>query len=244
MVWVKLNDTYGDDCARLSDAAFRTHTEGLGWTMRRLTEGRISERDLRRFAETADPDAAVAELLKNGWWETCPDGDGWVVVHDMDVQRSPDQVEADRSASAERQRRWREAHMRKPRPKPDEPAGEPVRDDVERLCAHLADRVESNGSPRPAIGKRWRDAARLLLDNDEHTEAQVHRAIDWCQDHPWWCSRVLAMPKLREQYNAMRLQAEEGRRHTGNGKADMRGGARQDVLSAGEAAAVDEGSIV
>lgn len=85
------------------------------------------------------------------------------------------------------------------------------RDDVERLCAHLADRIEQNGSARPNIGKKWRDAARLMIDRDKRTEEQVHRAIDWCQDHEFWRSNVLSMPKLRDQYDQLRLQAETQR---------------------------------
>jgi hypothetical protein len=84
----------------------------------------------------------------------------------------------------------------------------PARGDVERLCAHLADRVEGNGSRRPAVGKAWRDAARLMLDRDGRGEDQVHRAIDWCQDHEFWRSNVRSMPKLREQYDQLRLQAQ------------------------------------
>lgn len=83
----------------------------------------------------------------------------------------------------------------------------PPREDVERICTHLADRVEGNGSVRPTITKRWRDTARLLLDKDGRTEEQVHTAIDWCQDSEFWRSNVMSMPKLREQYDRMRLQA-------------------------------------
>jgi hypothetical protein len=92
---------------------------------------------------------------------------------------------------------------------PDTP--EDLREDVERLCKHLADRVEANGSKRPTIGKQWRDAARLLVDKDGRTEAQVHAAIDWCQNDSFWQSNVMAMPKLREQYDRLRLQAQKQR---------------------------------
>jgi hypothetical protein len=39
------------------------------------------------------------------------------------------------------------------------------------------------------------------------------RAIDWCQDDEFWRSNVLSMPKLREKYEQLRLQAS--RRRTG-----------------------------
>jgi hypothetical protein len=84
---------------------------------------------------------------------------------------------------------------------------EAERPDVGRLCGHLADRIEANGSKRPTITKRWRDAARLMLDNDGRTEGQVMSAIDWCQEHEFWRTNILSMPKLREKYDQMRLQA-------------------------------------
>lgn len=84
------------------------------------------------------------------------------------------------------------------------------RDDVDRLCRHLADRIEGNGSRRPTVTKTWRDAARLLLDRDGRTEQQVHNAIDWCQDDSFWHSNVLSMPTLRAQYDRLRLQAQRG----------------------------------
>lgn len=87
-------------------------------------------------------------------------------------------------------------------------SGSERRDDVERLCQHLADRVEANGSRRPAITGKWRDAARLLIDHDGRTETQVRAAIDWCQDHEFWRPNIMSMPKLRQRYDQMRLQAQ------------------------------------
>lgn len=85
---------------------------------------------------------------------------------------------------------------------------ETPRDDVERICIHLADRIEANGAKRPTIGKSWRDAARLMLDRDGRTEAEVHGAIDWCQSDEFWRANVLSLPKLREKYDQLRLQAQ------------------------------------
>lgn len=87
-------------------------------------------------------------------------------------------------------------------------SSEPSRLDVERLCTHLADRIERNGSKRPTVGKGWRTAARLLLDADKRTEQQVHNAIDWCQESEFWRGNILSMPKLREKYDALRLAAQ------------------------------------
>ena len=89
---------------------------------------------------------------------------------------------------------------------------EPPREDVERTCAHLADRIVAHGSKKPTITDEWRTAARLLLDKDERTEEQVHTAIDWCQDSEFWHSNIMSMPALRKQYDRLRLQAQKEQR--------------------------------
>lgn len=86
----------------------------------------------------------------------------------------------------------------------------PTRADVERICIRLADRIEANGAKRPAITKRWRDAARLMLDADHRAEADVLAAIDWCQDNEFWRANILSLPKLREKYDQLSLQAQRG----------------------------------
>lgn len=87
-------------------------------------------------------------------------------------------------------------------------APEPRRDDVEQICAHLAERIAANGSRQPTITETWRHEARLLLDRDGRTAEQVMRAIDWCQTDPFWRSNVLSMPKLRAKYDQLRLAAQ------------------------------------
>lgn len=94
----------------------------------------------------------------------------------------------------------------------------PDRADVERLCVHLADSIEANGSKRPTVTEAWRDAARLLLDKDGRTVEQVVRAIDWCQADEFWRSNILSMPKLRAKYDTLRLQATRNR-GSPNGRA-------------------------
>jgi hypothetical protein len=90
-------------------------------------------------------------------------------------------------------------------------ADAPRRDDVERLCNHLADRIQSNDGDgiRPRITEGWRTAARLLMDRDNRDEAKIHKAIDWCQDHEFWSTVVLSMPKLRKNYPQLQAQAKK-----------------------------------
>ncbi len=96
----------------------------------------------------------------------------------------------------------------RPDPDPIVSAMPPRRDDIERICEHLASRIEANDVKRPAIGKTWRDAARLMLDNDGRTEEEIHGAIEWCQADEFWRANVLSMPKLRDKYDQLRLQAQ------------------------------------
>ena len=79
------------------------------------------------------------------------------------------------------------------------------RPEVVGLCDLLADLIEANGSKRPTIGKAWHDAARLLLDRDDRTEAQVEAIIRWSQADEFWRSNVLSMPTLRRQFDRLRL---------------------------------------
>lgn len=108
MTWTKLTDDFGDQCAkvRLTDAAFRTHVEGMSWAMRRETAGVIDEIDVKRFAETKDPWAAIRELLEIGWWEETGDG-RLQIIKNMDQQVEVKVIEARREADNLRQRRKR-----------------------------------------------------------------------------------------------------------------------------------------
>lgn len=115
--------------------------------------------------------------------------------------------------------------------------GDQRRDDVERLCAHLADRIEQNGSKRPTITKAWRTAARLLIDRDKHTEDKVHKAIDWCQGDEFWRTNILSMPTLRKRYDQLRLHAlraqSGGRRPDWSSTVERGDGSAAGVVAAG-----------
>lgn len=107
MPWLKLSDDFADDCARagISNEAFRTHVEGLTWAMRRLTGGRLTELDIRRCCEVEEPHLAIKELVQRGFWIEA--AEGWQIVHGMDDQRRPEQIEADRAKARERMQRAR-----------------------------------------------------------------------------------------------------------------------------------------
>lgn len=98
---------------------------------------------------------------------------------------------------------------------------EPQRDDVDRICAHLAERMIANGCKPPTVTEAWRRDARLLLDADKRTEEQIHRAIDWCQGNRFWRSKVMSVGKLRDKYDQLRLDAE-AEREKANGNSNGR----------------------
>lgn len=102
----------------------------------------------------------------------------------------------------------------RPQPDPTRPQvasakpSDAPRDDVDRICEHLAGAVEANGSKRPTITTKWRSAARLMLDKDGRTEEEVHGAIEWSQRDEFWRANILSLPTLREKYDTLRLQAQ------------------------------------
>lgn len=105
-MWTKLGDEFPDEARELSDAAFRTHVEALCWSNRRLLDLVIEKRDLKRFAETDNPDAAVDELVDIGWWQDA--GGAWFIgTRFSEWQRDRSQVEHRREQQALAQKRRR-----------------------------------------------------------------------------------------------------------------------------------------
>lgn len=106
MTWTKFGDEHSDEARDLTDAEYRTHSEALIWSNRRLLDFRVPKRDLRRLAESPDAEQAVKGLIAKGWW--AEDGDCWFVglVHpEWQLERVV--VLKRREASALRQRRSR-----------------------------------------------------------------------------------------------------------------------------------------
>lgn len=91
----------------------------------------------------------------------------------------------------------------------DQDADTPTRErpDVEAVCDHMADSVAARTGRRPRITKRWRDAARLMIDRDQRPTDQIHAAIDWVAQSDFWAANILGLPKLREKWDTIYLQA-------------------------------------
>lgn len=145
MTWLKLSDDYADELARfdLSDAAFRTHTEALLWVMRRETGGHLAERDVARFADSAQADSAVNELCAHGLWERA--GPDYIVRFHMEHQPDPEVLAARRASTAKRVQK----HRRKQAGLATEPPGNAV---TERVTPPVTERVTRDGSGRAGTG--------------------------------------------------------------------------------------------
>lgn len=89
---------------------------------------------------------------------------------------------------------------------------EPYREDVEKICQHLADQIAANGSKRPKVTDEWRRQARLLIDETRDPPTSVDKIvnlIDWSQRNTFWRPNIQSMPKFREKYDRLRLEALE-----------------------------------
>ena len=184
-------------------------------------------------------DRITDKLEEIGQWIACPGG--WMIHDYLDHNPSRADVEARRAADAERKARGRGSESRRspqgvrpdsartdagvreesarPDPalpvptRPDPSLSEPSRPDVDKVCHLLADLIQRN-DPKAKVdpaSKRWRDAARLLIDNDRRTVDEIEQVIRWCQADQFWQSNVLSMPKLREKFQqlALRMRTEQ-----------------------------------
>jgi hypothetical protein len=111
VTWTKLGDEYSDEiaCAGLGDAAYRTHSEAIGWLYRIEDTGlRIPKYVVRRFAGSTDYEVGIKDLVSAGYWRDR--GDAWEIVHHADVIRQS--LEAQR-LKRERDKRAQRAHRRR-----------------------------------------------------------------------------------------------------------------------------------
>jgi hypothetical protein len=81
------------------------------------------------------------------------------------------------------------------------------------LAIHLDQRIqEHNPKAKPASSRQlesWANDARLMIQRDEHSPAEIRQVIDWCQENEFWRSNVLSMGKLREQFPRLWSQMQE-----------------------------------
>lgn len=107
MTWARLDDMFpwNRKIRRLSDAAFRVHTTGIVACARDLTDGLIRQDDIDDFPPQRTLDKGLRELVDRGLWEVVEGG--WRIHDYLDYNPSKVDVEAERAAARERQRKRR-----------------------------------------------------------------------------------------------------------------------------------------
>jgi hypothetical protein len=109
VTWTKLGDEYSDELAQadISDAAYRTHTEAIGWLYRvERPDLQIPKRLVRRFAGSPEYETAIKELITRGLW--ADRDDHYEVLHHATVIRqSIAAQQAKRESDRQRQARHR-----------------------------------------------------------------------------------------------------------------------------------------
>lgn len=87
---------------------------------------------------------------------------------------------------------------------------EPPRKDVEQLCSTLQAMMVERGCRKPSITRKWRDAARLLLDRDKIPLNEALIVLAWSQKDEFWQGNIMSMPTFRKQYDKLKVQAKKG----------------------------------
>lgn len=88
MTWRKTGAEFDAECdsVEMSDAAYRTHQEGIGYIYETSNMAcSFPRRKVTKFANSQDVENAVRELLSLGFWREL--GDRYEVVHHADVIR-------------------------------------------------------------------------------------------------------------------------------------------------------------
>jgi hypothetical protein len=105
----------------------------------------------------------------------------------------------------------------KRKPSEQKPPASAIAGDVERLCSLFADLTERRTDPegkrkraKYAVTEQWRTEMRRLIEIDGRSPAEIEAAIRWIDDHDFWSRNILSVPKLRSQYDRIRLEAERG----------------------------------
>ena len=87
-------------------------------------------------------------------------------------------------------------------------AVEDPRPDVDAVCDAMAASVQRRTGRTPRVTAAWRTQARLMIDRDGRTVEEITRIIDWVDGNDFWRANVLSLPKLRQKFDTLRLQAQ------------------------------------
>lgn len=79
-------------------------------------------------------------------------------------------------------------------------------DDVVALCDEVAEMVTSNGFKNVTVSRSWLQAADRLVRLDGFSVDQVRIIARWATSHEFWSLNIRSMPKLRDQFDRLRLE--------------------------------------
>ncbi len=108
MSWLRIDDGFAEHkrVQKLSDRAFRLHVLALCMCSRKLSDGAVTDIEIRGLAAMCKSTPKhTDELVKEGLWVREPDG--YAIRDYLDYNPSADEVKAKRLLTTERQQRWR-----------------------------------------------------------------------------------------------------------------------------------------
>ena len=91
--------------------------------------------------------------------------------------------------------------------KPSDEPSPVIREDVAEVCQIVADHVTLVTGSAPRVGARWEQQARLMLDADGRTVAEVQELMAWVSASAFWSPNILSVSKLREKWPTLVGQA-------------------------------------
>ena len=96
-----------------------------------------------------------------------------------------------------------------------------LRSDVAEILDHLDWCIDRNGLKKPNRNRSNIDAARLLIDLDEHSLTEIHEVITWSTTDAFWRSNIRSARKLRDKYDTLRLRMQSHRNPTPDRNAQI-----------------------
>ena len=107
MTWAKISDTFIDDPVLLGlpRGVRHLYVEGIVWSCKHETDGRIPRHVLARITDEPEPHEVAGHLVAASLWHATDDG--YEVVDFLANQRSADEMGVSRANSRARQERHR-----------------------------------------------------------------------------------------------------------------------------------------
>ena len=217
-MWFKVDDRFWSHpkVLQCSDSAIALWIKAGSYCAEHLTDGFVADsaRNLLGFQNTSAADELVsAKLWKkisggyqfHNWEEFQPSSKAVKEKRAADRQRKKDS----NKKNSGRNPNGIAPESERPVPVPNSTSKE-VRQDVSAVLDFFNASLEAREvKPKKNPPESWIRAARLMIDNDGRTVDQIQRCCEWLVTDSFWASNVLSLPKLREKYDQLRLNAQK-----------------------------------